>query len=266
LLTVFQSIDYHDLISVEIGGDSVEIQVSGENVPSDETNLAIRAARAYLERWAPGIGVRLGLEKRIPVGGGLGGGSSNAATVLLALQDLLGSPAAALDLVEVAASLGADVPYFLVGGTALGRGRGDEITPLPDLAEQSLDLVIPNCRISTAEVFAAIDELTVHPSRSSISALVGGEYSGSLSGLNGWNDLQPIVLSKYSEVASAFSAMNELDCAVQLSGSGATLFVIPRSQVKVETAVLARSLPSDCRVVTTKTLSRKSLQNFRTVH
>lgn len=265
LLTVFQSIDFCDLITVELGGHGVNLEVGRGKVPTDESNLAARAAQAFVDRWAPEVGVRLVLDKRVPVGGGLGGGSSNAATVLLALQDLLGSPAPPAALDRIAADLGADVPYFLVGGTALGRGRGDEITPLPDLPEEVIELVIPECSISTAEVFASVDELTVHPRGSSISALVGGEYTGSLAALDGWNDLQAIVLSKYPEVAQASDAIeSQLSQTAHLSGSGSTLFVIGPS--KVEGNGLAARLPTGCRVVTTKSLSRKSFQRLRKVH
>ena len=130
LRTLFQTIDLHDTVGVELGGEGVRLEVRRGDVPSDEGNLAVRAALAYVQRWAPHQGVRLWLDKRIPVGGGLGGGSSNAATVLLALQDLLGDPAPVGELWSLARELGADVPYFLLGGTALGVGRGDEVFPV----------------------------------------------------------------------------------------------------------------------------------------
>ena len=265
LVTVFQSIDFYDLLTVELRGRNVDLEVVRGNVPTGAGNLAAQAAQVFLDRWAPGIGVRLVLDKRVPLGGGLGGGSSNAATVLLALQDLLASPAPPAELCRVAASLGADVPYFLVGGTALGKGRGDEVEALPDLPEEAVTLVIPKTSISTAEVFASIDQLTAHSRRSSICALIGGEYTGSLADLDGWNDLQAIVLNKYPEVARAYSAVeSHLSQTARLSGSGATLFLVPAS--KLEADDLAARLPTGCRVVTTRSLSRKSLQDLRTVH
>ena len=179
----------------------MDLEVICGAVPSGPSNLAARAAQAFVDRWAPGAGVRLLLDKRIPIGGGLGGGSSNAATVLLALQDLLGSPAPPEDLIRVAASLGSDVPYFLVGGTALGKGRGDEITALADLPEEFLNLAIPDCSISTKEIFTSMNRLTALPRGSSISALIEGDYSGSLVDLDGGNDLQEIVFGKYPEIA-----------------------------------------------------------------
>src|SRR5207249_4473493 len=137
----------------ETGGSGVHLEVEGAALSAGPENLAHRAASGFLARWAPGHGVRILLSKRIPMGAGLGGGSSNAGAVLLALQRLLGHPAPPGDLWLLARSLGADVPFFLVGGTALGIGRGDEILPLPDLPTRELLLVLPGVHVPTSLVF-----------------------------------------------------------------------------------------------------------------
>ncbi len=119
LVTVFQTVDLSDLLTLELRGADVQLNVSEGDAPGGEENLAYQAAQEFLQRWAPAAGLRMDLKKRIPVGGGLGGGSSNAATVLLGLQRILGVPASRENLQELASQLGADVPYFLWGGTAL---------------------------------------------------------------------------------------------------------------------------------------------------
>ncbi|MCZ7650775.1 MAG: hypothetical protein M5U13_06255 [Thermoanaerobaculia bacterium] len=112
LRTVFQTIDLEDRLLLALGGQGIEIECDGAGLPAGGENLAARAAAAFAARFAPGLAVRIRLEKRIPVGGGLGGGSSDAATVLLALRALLGRPGSAADLWEAARELGADVPFF----------------------------------------------------------------------------------------------------------------------------------------------------------
>ena len=153
LRTIFQTVSLCDRIEVSLEGHGVELRTSGLDVPGGSGNLAHRAATAFLERWGGAAGVRLHLDKRIPVEGGLGGGSSNAATVLLALRELTGSPGEVAELVPLAVSLGADVPYFLVGGTAYGSDRGDRIERLPDLLEEELLLIFPGGGVSTRTVF-----------------------------------------------------------------------------------------------------------------
>ena len=131
LSTVFQTVSVHDEIDVALSESGVTLETAGIETPPGPGNLVSRAAASFLARWG-GRGVDLRLRKRIPVGGGLGGGSSNAATVLLALRELTGQPQTIEELQPVAAALGADVPFFLVGGTAVGVDRGDRIIAAPD--------------------------------------------------------------------------------------------------------------------------------------
>ena len=128
LETIFQTIDLADEIALQRTDPGVRLQVVEGDAPSGERNLAYRAATEYLKRWAPDQGVHISLKKRIPVGGGLGGGSSNAATVLRALRTMVQADVDLDELEELAADLGADVPFFLSGGTAVGVGRGDLIS------------------------------------------------------------------------------------------------------------------------------------------
>jgi len=232
LRTLFQTIDLADEIEIErlgAGGGEVRLEVLGADLPTDERNLAARAAREFLRAWGePGEGVRIRLVKRIPAGGGLGGGSSNAAAVLLALAPLFGRPVAAEWLRETARRLGADVPFFLVGGTAIGLGRGDEIVPLPDPPGGALDLLlaIPPFAVATAEVFAAL-EPTVAPraARAPIAALLAGETPRPLVELIGENDLEAAAFRIRPELSALYTALESWGAIrVRLSGSGSTLF------------------------------------------
>ena len=156
LRTIFQTIDLHDDIVLRPLPRDVVVRCLHPGVPVDEGNLAWRAA-ALLRRFARlGRGVEITIEKRIPVGGGLGGGSSNAATVLMALDRLWGLGLGAGRLHPLARKLGADVPFFLLGGTALGLARGDEVYPLLHQVKGHVLVVDAGRPVSTAAVFSRI--------------------------------------------------------------------------------------------------------------
>lgn len=143
LETVFQTISLHDELTFT-PADSLSLTCDDPTIPVDETNLVMRAARAV------GAGnVAIDLRKRIPAGGGLGGGSSNAAATLRELGDG--------DLAELALSLGSDVPFFLLGGTAYARGRGELLTPMPPMSGIPLLLLLPEERVLTKDAFARIE-------------------------------------------------------------------------------------------------------------
>ena len=143
LETVFQTISLHDELTFMLA-DSLSLTCDDPGIPVDETNLVMRAARAM---GSPPVAIRL--RKRIPAGGGLGGGSSNAATTL---RELGG----AMDLAPVALSLGSDVPFFLLGGTAYARGRGEILTPMQTMSGIPLLLALPEERVLTKDAFARI--------------------------------------------------------------------------------------------------------------
>ena len=257
LLTVFQTVDLHDELTVELGGTGVSLEVVEGEAPAGRDNLMVRAAEAYLERWGRS-GALLELRKRIPMGGGLGGGSSNAAATLVGLDRLHGGAAPQDELEEVARGLGADVPYFLVGGRALGRGRGDRVTELPDEAPVDLWLVTPPVHIATAEVFAALDELTPRSGVSSMEFVEGVTLTSGSGRPPGQNDLQEPVVRRYAPVGQVFDAI--LDAGGEwalLSGSGSTVFC-PRPDSSVAAAIRAR-LPVETRVFECRTVPRRQL-------
>lgn len=156
LQTVFQTIDLKDEISFQLMvRRSVELEVRGRCAPAGAENLLYRAAELMAGTLKARSGVRMVLEKRIPLGAGLGGGSSNAAVALLALNHLWKGGLTLQEMARLGAGLGSDVPFFLCGGMALGRGRGEAIEPWPDAGpRQSLLLLYPKLEIKAREAYA----------------------------------------------------------------------------------------------------------------
>ncbi len=265
LRTVFQTIDLHDRITLELAPElapgAVELTVVGApGLSTGAENLARRAAEASLAAYPVRAGVRIVLEKKIPLGGGLGGGSSNAAAVLLGLRELTGLPEHRMDLWPLARGLGADVPYFLCAGTALGVGRGDEIVPLPELPESDLWLVLPPFGLSTAAVFGALGSSPLafgRPLAPAVLALAAGEVPPSLDALGGTNDLEPPALAVSPELAALCDTFRAIPGVqwLRMTGSGATL--IAGIEAPAEAAI-ARRLPSGVRLRRVRTLSRQS--------
>jgi 4-diphosphocytidyl-2-C-methyl-D-erythritol kinase len=151
LETLFQTITLHDVITFR-EAERLSLTCDDPTIPTDETNLILRAARAL---GAPPVSIEL--QKRIPAGGGLGGGSSNAAATLVALSQMFGITK---PLHDIALGLGSDVPFFLLGGTAYATGRGEVLTPLPSRSIPLL-LVLPEERVMTAEAFRLVRRFSV---------------------------------------------------------------------------------------------------------
>jgi 4-diphosphocytidyl-2-C-methyl-D-erythritol kinase len=156
--TVMQAVSLCDLLTFALREDGgIALRCSGADLPVDERNLVVRAALMLKERHRVARGAAISLTKRIPVGGGLGGGSADAAVALLALSRLWGVEAAAEDVRDMAARLGSDVPFFLSGGTALCEGRGERVLPLACGRPMHYVLVMPPFSLSTARVYAAAE-------------------------------------------------------------------------------------------------------------
>jgi 4-diphosphocytidyl-2-C-methyl-D-erythritol kinase len=156
ILTLFQSIDLADVLEIsELPGGDLVLSGDDPEVPWNGTNLIHRAAALLKEETRCPKNARIAVAKSIPSGKGLGGGSSNAAAALLGLNRLWDLGLGREDLARLGGRLGADVPYFLEGGLCLGEGRGDRLTPLPDLPVASVLLVFPPLQVGTAGIYAA---------------------------------------------------------------------------------------------------------------
>jgi 4-diphosphocytidyl-2-C-methyl-D-erythritol kinase len=160
LLTVYQTIGWHDVIRVSLErGRGIEIRCSDERVPKDESNTCYRVVEKVMEAVKAKGQVIIDIDKRLPVQGGLGGASGNAVTTLLALERVLKKPLAAAERLRISAEVGSDLPLFLVGGTVLGIGRGEQVYPLEDFPATVCVVVTPEAGVSTPKAFAEWDRI-----------------------------------------------------------------------------------------------------------
>ena len=217
--TLFVRLELHDVLELE-PADDLTLAVHGADLPTDANNLAYLAAEHYLNQaGAPG-GARLTLTKHIPVAAGLGGGSSDAGTVLRGLAQLY---PADVDLPKLALSLGADVPFFVSGfSAARGRGRGEALDAVT-LPTQHLVLVNPGIEVSAGEAYRLLESFSekLEP-KPLLESLRAGEPAYR-------NDLQAGVLSAYPDIAKVIKALQETSLhGVLMSGSGSTCFGVAR--------------------------------------
>ncbi len=233
LRTLFQTVDLADDVIVERRDEAgVTCFVEGGELPSDERNLAVRAAHAWLRAThAPG-GASIRLTKRIPIGGGLGGGSADAAAVLSSLQ-VLGDARHRLSnaaLVDVARALGADVPFLIEGGLAAATGRGDVITTLPTPPTVTYVLIFAPFGTDTGKVYAHAHERLRQPPRDGLAAAIAAVQSGDAARIREahHNDLAQPAMRAYPELLRFTSATERLlGRAPSMTGSGSTLFDVP---------------------------------------
>jgi len=217
LQTVFQLLDWCDELRIEANADGRIERVAGPEAIDAEQDLCVRAARALQQASGSRLGARIELRKRIPTGGGLGGGSSDAATVLLVLDRLWGLHGGLEALAALGLTLGADVPVFVRGESAWGEGRGERLTPLA-LPERWFLVIHPGVSVSTAEVFQA-PELTRNSPVLTIRAFSPGADAGA--GLR--NDCEPVVRARVPAVAEALDWLARF-APSRMSGTGACVF------------------------------------------
>ncbi len=249
LETVFQAIDLHDDIEVTLrrgGARSVVLSCDRADL-EHEGNLAWRAADLLLRRLDLDLEVRIRLRKRIPAGAGLGGGSSDAAAVLRAMAALLRDAPARADLVAVAEALGSDVPFFLLGGTAFGTGRGTCLAPLPDLPPYPLALVLPEVEVSTAWAYGALATARstglTEPGKPGMIEKLGPSLGrlarGDATAFSDWmvNDFEGLVFQRFPDLGEVRRRL--LACGARralMSGSGAAVFGLFDSVQRAEEA------------------------------
>lgn len=259
--TLFQTVTLHDRLTFEpLPGGRLELACSDPDLPSDETNLVHRAAVALRERFRVEAGARIGLEKQIPAGGGLGGGSSDAAAALVGLSCLWGLDAAGEELAAVGARLGADVPFFLAGGTALGEGTGTEVTPLADVPERHLLLVTPGAQVSTAEAYKALNAPALtkagRAATLSVSRAESQIWDSHREGLR--NDFEPAVFRLHPEIERARDALSAAGAqAASLSGSGASVYGVFESASDADRARVALRAAPGWQLFRCATLARE---------
>jgi 4-diphosphocytidyl-2-C-methyl-D-erythritol kinase len=275
LLTVYQTIGLHDVIQVSLErGSGIEIRCSDPRVPKDASNTCYRVVDKAMEALKAKGRVVIEIEKRLPVQGGLGGASGNAVAALLALERGLRKALPAVERLRIAAEVGSDLPLFLVGGTVLGVGRGEQVYPLEDLPATTCVVVTPKVGVSTPDAFARWDrrmagrgeaaKLTM-PGASDrmielgrgLSVWLSESYSGAprssrvkprrgraenpllelvRAGIK--NDFEQVVFPEYPELSEGKSALEHAGAKyASLSGSGSTLYGLFASKQAARTAV-----------------------------
>ena len=234
LETIMQPVDLCDDIAFETAASGVQLTCSDPRLPVDGSNLIHRAAKAFLATAGIETGVRIHLEKRIPMEAGLGGGSGNAAVTLIGLNELLGSVLNAEELQSIAASLGSDVPFFLQNGPAMAVGRGEQVAalaPFAALRNKALLLIHPGFGVSTAWAYKALAD---HPgalngrsgrAEELVFLLQRPDFAEAAAQL--YNSLEAPVLLKHPLLALFQEFLREQGALASLmSGSGSTTFAI----------------------------------------
>lgn len=233
LETLMHPVNLCDTLALARAADGVTLTCNDPGLPVDATNLVHRAAGAFRETAGVRDGVRIHLEKRIPMAAGLGGGSGNAATTLLGLNELFGGPLDRATLHRLAAALGSDVPFFLQAGPALATGRGENIEPLPAfpaLRSTALLLIHPGFGIATAWAYQQLarfpDALHGQPGRArALAERLRGESMPAVAGF--YNSLEAPAFDKYPvlQLYQEFLCAEGASAAL-MSGSGSTTFAV----------------------------------------
>ena len=231
LQTVFQFLDRGDRLWFDVTDDGAITLAGGLPGVAPEQDLIMRAAQSLARHSGCGKGVRMRVEKRLPAGGGLGGGSSDAATTLLALNTLWGLGLAVDELAALGLQLGADVPVFVHGAAAWAEGVGEQLTPMPDLPEPWYLVLNPKVSVSTAEIFSD-PQLTRNAPPLKIPAFASG---------TALNHLQAVVERRYPEVARALNWL-EKHRPARMTGSGACVFAACEDRRQAE--AILRQLPA----------------------
>lgn len=229
LQTVFRLLDWGDEIRLRTRADGEIVRAAGSGEIPAEDDLSVRAARALQAVSGTRLGAEIAVHKRIPMGAGLGGGSSDAATVLVALNALWKLGLSRVQLAEIGVRLGADVPVFVHGRSAWAEGVGELLTPL-ELPPRWYVILDPRIHVATAQLFQA-PELT----RNAAPATIAGFVSEAIRD----NGFEPVVRARYAQVASALDWLGQFGMA-RLSGSGGAVFL------ECETEAAARGIATRC--------------------
>lgn len=263
--TLLQTISLHDNLSFTLQENpEIHLSCNDSNVPTDESNLINRAALALRDSFGIKSGAKIVLEKQIPVQGGLGGGSSNTAVTLLALAHLWELTVSVSELTEIAATLGADVPFFFYGGCALATGSGTTLSPLPDQQPTPLLIVTPRAKVSTSEAYGRL-RLSALTSPESDSILAVSRGVGNSRDFDQWsvpselaNDFEQVIFDMEPEIALVKTALLQTGAqAALLAGSGSSVFGIFDSREAQQRALQEIRVESGWRVFSCDTISRE---------
>ena len=233
---IMQTIDLYDVVNVVKIPSGIEIRCNKSYVPTDRRNIAYRAAELFLETFKIKSGVRIEIEKNIPISAGLAGGSTDGAAVIKAMNDLFKTNASKERLSEIGVIIGADIPFCIYGGTALIKGIGEEVTPLKTFENHILVLVKPNFGVSTKEVYGAIDikKIHKHPNTKALMEAIERNDERFIS-CNMKNVLENVTLNKHRVLKDIKNEMIKRGAeGALMSGSGPTVFGIFDDMLKAQ--------------------------------
>lgn len=237
LKMIMQSIDLSDDVTIEKSLDGIRISCDKEYVPTDSRNLAYKAAKLFFDNFKiKSNGVHIDIIKNIPVAAGLAGGSSNAAAVLKGMRNMYMPAVTDEELMKIGLKIGADVPYFICGGTALCEGVGEKITPLKSFNNQIVVLVKPSFGVSTKDVYERLEisKIYRHPD---LRAILNGIRDKSIKNVcrNMKNILENVTLKKYPLIRKIkIQMIEEGACGALMSGSGPTVFALFKHQEQAQ--------------------------------
>jgi len=262
LETVFQTVGLCDKLILAVGpGSGVHLTVFGADIPADNTNLCVRAVQLFAEKSGEAFRCEMVLHKNIPPGTGLGGGSSNAAAVLKVLHAHFGMRMTEEELHGVARQLGADVPFFLQGGVALGTGIGDQLIHLVPEWEYWVLLVMPTHGISTRWAYGELKfSLTAQQKSVIFNGQILRELKPEQFRSRFRNDFEPVVFRRYPRLKSAKEALYKAGAFfASMSGTGSALFGLFREEEVAREA--KRSLQNFGRTELVRPVTQKEIQN-----
>jgi 4-diphosphocytidyl-2-C-methyl-D-erythritol kinase len=257
LQTLFRFIDLHDTLHFSLREDGVVRRTNAVEGVAEEQDLCVRAARLLQSDTGCSLGVDITVEKRIPMGGGLGGGSSDAATTLIALNRLWSLGLSRAHLMRLGLKLGADVPVFVFGENAFAEGVGEELQAYP-LAEAWYVVLFPPVHVPTAQIFAH-PELTRDTVSITMRALLERQFPAERQFRQLRNDLQTVVCKLYPEVARYIAWLDKFGKA-RMTGSGACVFAEFAAREQAEAVM--KQLPPDMRGVVAQGLARHPLHDW----
>lgn len=257
---IMQSLELADVIELEKISDGINFKMDakeifgGEKIPVDEKNLAYRAILELEKVCGENFSVAVNLKKKIPAAAGLGGGSSDAAAVLRGMNKLFDLNFSDEELCKIGANIGSDIPFCVIGGTCLAKGRGELLIKLPDMKKFSVVLMKPRGEISTAWSYKTFDELPEEkifhpPTEEIISLFACGEYETAFSKLS--NVLEPVALKKFPAIEIYKQKMIQAGAKISLmTGSGPTVFAITDDELAEKVAASVKDF--DAQIFITK--------------
>ena len=258
VVTVLQMISLCDELTfiVDRQEGPITLTCDDPSIPTDNTNLIIRAANLLRDSYQQAYGAEIALTKRIPAQGGLGGASSNAAVTLMTLNALWSNKEWSID----PGSLGADVPFFLVGGLCIATGTGTKVSPLPDGPKQDLIVVTPNAKVSTANAYASLKaaSLTTSETASILSSSLADDFSADSRLWPLRNDFERVIFEIEPEIERAKIALLEAGArGALLAGSGSSVFGVFDDEAARDRGLENLKSEAGWKVIACHTLSRE---------